>query len=172
MPKSARTQLERATTVDSPVEVAYELFMDHRALPEWAPIVDAVLEVSGGDQSGAGCTRTCSVTMDGKPGTMVETCIEAVPNTRASFRVVDDSFGFNRMLSDYGFTAHFASLGPDRSSVRIETFYTPANLAAAVLNRLVMRRKFRAVVDALLVGLRAGAEQRARVRDEGQAPSG
>jgi hypothetical protein len=33
--------------------------------------------------------------------------------------------------------------------VRIETFYTPANKAAAVLNRLVPRRKFRSVVDGL-----------------------
>jgi hypothetical protein len=38
---------------------------------------------------------------------MVERCVEAVPQTRASFLVVDDSFGFSTMLTDYGFTAHF-----------------------------------------------------------------
>jgi hypothetical protein len=46
--------------------------------------------------------------------------------------------------------------------VRIETFYIPANPIAALLNRLILRRKFRAVVDALLAGLRASAEQRHR----------
>src|SRR5438094_438309 len=37
----------------------------------------------------------------------------------------------------------------EQTTVRIETFYTPANKAAAVLNRLVPRRKFRSVVDGL-----------------------
>jgi hypothetical protein len=49
------------------------------------------------------------------------------------------------------------------ASVRIETFYTPANLIAALLNRLMMRRRFGAVVDALLAGLRTTAEQRHNV---------
>jgi hypothetical protein len=79
---------------------------------------------------------------------------------RASFVVVDDSFGFNRMLRDYGFTAHFAGRGDNEAAVRVETFYTPASPIAALLNRLMMRRRFRAVVDALLAGLRTSAEQR------------
>jgi uncharacterized protein YndB with AHSA1/START domain len=155
-------QLERATTVDAAPESVYHLFMDNQALPEWAPVVDAVLTEVGGDESGVGRTRTCAVTMDGRSGTMVERCVEAVPGSRASFVVVDDSFGFKRMLRDYGFTAHFTA-GPDRTTlVRVETFYTPANPIAALLNRLILRRRFRAVVDALLAGLRASAEQRRR----------
>jgi uncharacterized protein YndB with AHSA1/START domain len=153
-------QLERATTINVPVEVVYQLFMDNAALPEWAPVVDAVLTEVGGDGSGVGRTRTCAVTMAGRSGTMVERCVEAVRNERATFVVVDDSFGFNRMLRDYRFTAHFAP-GPDGAThVRIETFYTPANPIAAVVNRLMMRRRFRAVVGSLLVGLRVSAERR------------
>jgi hypothetical protein len=157
-------QLERSMSIDAPVEVVYQLFMDNKALPDWAPVVDEVLtEDGGGDESGVGCTRTCAVRLDGRSGTMVERCVEAVPNLRASFVVVDDSFGFGKMLRDYGFTAHFAGLGPNETSVRIETFYTPVNLLAAALNRLMMRRRFRAVVDALLAGLRTTAEQRHNV---------
>jgi uncharacterized protein YndB with AHSA1/START domain len=155
-------QLERATTVDAPAESVYQLFMDNEALPEWATVVDAVLSEIGGDESGLGCTRTCAVTMDGRSGTMVERCVEAVPGSLASFVVVDDSFGFDKVLRDYSFTAHFSSHPEGTTRVRIETFYTPANAIAALLNRLVMRRKFRAVVDALLAGLRASAEQRHR----------
>ncbi len=153
-------QLERTTTIDAPVDAVYGLFMDNRALPKWAPVVDALLAEDGGDPSGLGCTRTCAVTMSGRSGTIVERCVDAVPNTRASFLVVDDSFGFSKMLRDYGFTVHFADSGNDRACVRIETFYTPANAAAHLLNRVVMRRRFRAVVDDLLGGLRASAEQR------------
>jgi len=160
-------QLERAISVDAPVEVVYELFMDNKALPDWAPVVDEVLTEEGGDESGVGCTRTCAVTMDGRAGTMVERCVEAVPDTRASFVVVEDSFGFGRSLRDYGFTAHFASRRPDGTLVRIETFYTPVNPIAALLNRLMMRRRFGLVVDALLAGLRTTSEQRHDITTDG-----
>lgn len=153
-------QLERHTTVNAPVGVVYRLFMDNAELANWAPVVDAVIDEHGGDGTGLGTTRTCAVTMNRKKGTMTERCIEAVPETRASFLVVDDSFGFNKMLAGYGFTAHFAATTGHRTTVRIETFYTPANPIAAVLNRLAMRRKLRGVVDELLAGLRTLAEQR------------
>ncbi len=156
-------QLERTTSIDAPVEAVYALFLDNKALPDWAPVVDEVLTEDGGDESGVGCTRTCAVTIEGRSGTMVERCVEAVPDTKASFVVVDDSFGFDRMLRDYGFTAHFASRGPNETAVRIETFYTPASPIATLLNRLMMRRRFRGIVDALLAGLRTTAEQRHNV---------
>ena len=159
-------QLERTTSIDAPVEVVYRLFMDNRALPDWAPVVDEVLAEDGGDESGVGRTRTCAVTMDGRSGTVVERCVEAVTNVRASFVVVDDSFGFGKTLRDYGFTAHFVGRGPNETSVRIETSYTPVNLLASVLNLLMMRRRFGAVVDGLLAGLRTTAEQRHAATDE------
>jgi uncharacterized protein YndB with AHSA1/START domain len=155
-----RKQLERHTTIDAPVGVVYPLFMDNAELANWAPVVDAITHEHGGDDTGLGATRTCAVTMNGKHGTMVERCVEAVPETRASFLVVDDSFGFNKTLDNYGFTAHFTPTTRDRTTVRIETFYTPASPVAAVLNKLVMRRKFRGVVDELLGGLRTLAERR------------
>src|SRR2546429_2171251 len=160
MRMQGRKQLERDTTVNAPVQAVYELFMDNAELASWAPAVDAVTDIHGGDGTGLGATRTCAVTMNGKKGTMVERCVEAVPETRASFLVVDDSFGFGKMLTGYGFTAHFTPAASEQTTVRIETFYTPANPAAAALNRLVMRRKFRSVVDELLAGLRAHAERR------------
>src|ERR671933_232587 len=118
-------QLERDTTVNAPVGTVYRLFMDNAELANWAPVVDAVIDERGGDDTGLGTTRTCAVTMNGKKGTMVERCVEAVPENRASFLVVDDSFGFNKMLTDYGFTAHFTATASHRTTVRIETFYTP-----------------------------------------------
>ncbi len=160
MHMQGKKQLERHATVNAPAGVVYRLFMDNAELASWAPAVDAVTGTHGGDGSGLGATRTCAVTMNGKKGTMAERCVEAVPETRASFLVVDDSFGFSKMLTDYGFTAHFTPATSEQTTVRIETFYTPANPVAAVLNRLVMRRKFRSVVDELLGGLCALAEQR------------
>jgi uncharacterized protein YndB with AHSA1/START domain len=155
-----KKQLEREAAIHAPIEVVYDLFMDNAELANWAPVVDAVIREESGDASGVGGTRTCAMTMNGRAGTMVERCVEAVRPSRASFVVIDDSFGFKRLLRDYGFTAAFVANGDDQSSVRIETFYTPANPIAALLNRLVMRRKFRGVVDALLAGLATVAERR------------
>jgi polyketide cyclase/dehydrase/lipid transport protein len=155
-----KKQLERDTLVGAPAGAVYGLFMDNAELAHWAPAVDAVTGEHGGDETGLGATRTCAVTMNGAKGTMVERCIEAVPSTQASFLVVDDSFGFTTMFTDYGFTAHFTPEAGARTMVRIETFYTPANPFAAVLNTLVIRRRLRNVVDELLAGLRTLAERR------------
>jgi uncharacterized protein YndB with AHSA1/START domain len=160
MHMQGRKQLERHTTINAPAGVVYRLFMDNAELANWAPAVDAVTGTRGGDGSGLGATRTCAVTMNGKKGTMAERCAEAVPERRAAFLVVDDSFGFTKMLTGYGFTAHFTPAASGQTTVRIETFYTPAHPAAAALNRLVMRRKFRDVVDELLGGLCTLAQQR------------
>jgi uncharacterized protein YndB with AHSA1/START domain len=154
-----KRQLSRETTIDAPPDFVYRLFMDNDELNNWAPVVDRVVREEGGDDSGLGRTRTCDVTMNGKRGTMVEECVEAVADTRASFRVVDDSFGFQRVLRDYGFTAHFTA-NEGRTKVRIETFYTPANIVWLAVNAVFMRRKFQRIVDELLDGLRAVAEQR------------
>jgi uncharacterized protein YndB with AHSA1/START domain len=115
MHMQGRKQLERRTTVNAPIGVVYRLFMDNAELANWAPAVDAVIGQRGGDGTGQGATRTCAVTMNGKKGTMVERCIEAVPETRASFLVVDDSFGFGKMLTGYGFTAHFTPAASDQT---------------------------------------------------------
>jgi uncharacterized protein YndB with AHSA1/START domain len=77
-------QFERDTTVDAPVGLVYRLFMDNPELANWAPVVDAVTDEHGGDATGLGATRTCAVTMNGNQGTMVERCVQAVPDTRAS----------------------------------------------------------------------------------------
>jgi uncharacterized protein YndB with AHSA1/START domain len=154
-----KRQLAREATIGAPPEFVYRLFMDNAELANWAPVVDRVIKETGGDETGLGATRTCDVTMQGTRGTMVEECVEAVADTRASFRVVDDSFGFQRMLRDYGFTAHFTDTARG-THVRIETFYTPTNILWATMNALFMRRKFRGIVDELLEGLRMLAEQR------------
>jgi hypothetical protein len=154
-----KKQLSRQTTIGAPSDFVYRLFMDNAELHNWAPPVDGVVKEVGGDETGLGRTRTCDVTMRGKRGTMIEQCVEAVAATRASFHVVEDSFGFRRMFRDYGFTVQFAEIATG-TQVRIETFYTPANFVWATMNTLFMRRKFRGIADELLEGLRTLAEQR------------
>ena len=139
MHMQGRKQLERHTTVNAPVRAVYRLFMDNAELANWAPAVDAVTGQQAATRPAWGDPHLRG-DHERQKGTMVERCVEAVPDTRASFLVVDDSFGFSKMLTGYGFTAHFTPAASEQTTVRIETFYTPANPAAAALNRLVMRR--------------------------------
>jgi len=82
MGMQGKKQLEQDTTVNAPPGAVYRLFMDNAELANWAPAVDAVAHEHGGDETGLGATRTCAVTMNGKKGTMVERCVEAVPSAR------------------------------------------------------------------------------------------
>lgn len=93
---------------------------------------------------------------------MVERCVEAVPDIRASFLVVDDSFGFTKVIKHYGYTVHFAPASLNGTQVTMESFYTPANPLASVMNRVLLKRKFAGIIDTLLGGLAELAEQRHR----------
>lgn len=72
----------------------------------------------------------------------------------------DESFGVNKMFEHYGFAINLESVGPDKTTVAIETHYTPRSPMYGLLNRLMMRRQFQGVCDELLAGLRAFAESR------------
>ena len=96
--------------------------------------------------------------MAGKDGSMVERCVEFVPEIRASYVVDDESFGFRKMFDHYGFTANFESFDKDQTRIIMETFYTPRNFVFVVMNVLMMRRQFRGVVDDILNGLKTYVE--------------
>jgi hypothetical protein len=80
--------------------------------------------------------------------------------SRAAYVVDDESFGLRKMFADYGFALNLRSNGGDRTTVTIETHYTPLNPIYSLMNAVMMRRRFAAVVDDLLEGLKALSERR------------
>ena len=62
-------------------------------LPEWAPPVKEVSELSDGPE-GVGTRRVCQVEFGGRRGTMTERCVAFEPPHRAAYVVDDDSLGF------------------------------------------------------------------------------
>lgn len=99
------------------------------------------------------------------PTSLTERCVEFIPGRRAGYVVVDDTLGFGRMLTDYGFTLTLdprpASRPAERTTVRIDTYYTPRNPAYALMNRLILRRRMRTVAAELLQGLKRISERSA-----------
>lgn len=153
-------QLERSMDIDGPVSVVWEVLSDSRLLPQWVPAVQEVVACSA-EGEGVGAVRQCNVELMGRQGRMVERCVAFTPMSRAAYVVDDESFGLRKMFADYGFALNVEPIGNDRTAVRIETHYTPRNFVYAVLNGVMMRRRFAAVVGALLEGLKRLSEDRA-----------
>jgi hypothetical protein len=91
---------------------------------------------------------------------MTERCVEFLPNRRAAYVVDDDTLGFHRMLLDYGFAITLDQQSDRTTVLRIDTYYTPRTPLYELLNRLVLRRRMRKLVDGLLQGLKQISEQR------------
>lgn len=152
-------QLTREIAIDVPPTQVWAVVADSSQLPEWAPPVKEVRDVSKGAE-GVGTTRVCQVEFGGREGTMTERCVEFDPPRRASYVVDDDSLGFGRMFADYGFTITIDE-GPNGSAIaRTETFYTPRNPLLGLINALIMRRRFARTVEELLSGLKRSSENR------------
>jgi uncharacterized protein YndB with AHSA1/START domain len=157
-----RRQLERTTEIEAPVTLVWEVLSDSSLLPQWVPAVQEVVACSTeGERVGA--VRKCDVELMGREGHMVERCVEFTPMSRAAYVVDDESFGLRKMFADYGFALNLRASGTDRTTVRIETHYTPRNLLYSIMSAVMMRRRFAIVVDALLAGLKSLSERRALI---------
>ncbi len=155
-----RRQLVRHAVAETDAAAVWNILVDSRLLPLWAPAVRGVeqCEVTG---EAVGTARHCSVELGGRPGKMVERCVSLDPERHIAFLVDDESFGMRRTFADYGFLIALEPVRPNRTRVTITTFYTPRTIAYWLMNMLFMRRLYRRVVDDLLAGLVLLAEQRA-----------
>jgi uncharacterized protein YndB with AHSA1/START domain len=151
-------QLTREVEIDAPREQVWAVVADSNRLPEWAPPVKEVSEISDGPE-GVGTRRVCQVEFGGRSGTMTERCVAFEPPQRAAYVVDDDSLGFGRMFADYGFTITIDDGLHGGSIARTETYYSPRNQLFKLINALIMRRRFETTVDDLLSGLKRASER-------------
>jgi len=157
---NGRHQLRRSIETDAPRAVVWAILEDSAALPQWARVVQEVTSPVTGPES-VGAVRECRVDFGGREGMIVERCVELVAGSRIGYVVDRDSLGFNKMFADYGFTISLEDAGPGRTSVVMDTYYTPRSALTSAMNAVVMRRKFRTTVDGLIDGLARLAEERA-----------
>jgi uncharacterized protein YndB with AHSA1/START domain len=161
-----RKQIERRIGIDAPPAAVWEVLGDSRLLPDWVQAVDEVTACSSEGEA-VGEVRHCNATLAGKSGRMVERCVEFAPMTRIAYVVDDETFGMRKMFDHYGFAINLESVAPVRTIVTLETHYTPRNAIYALLNRLLMRRKFEKVCEEIVDGLKTFTESRHRVPPTG-----
>ena len=156
---NGKHQVTRTVQVAADPAAIWGVIADSTLLPQWAGVVTDVTYLGEGEE-GVGMTRHCNVDLGGRTGTMTERCVEFIPNRRSGYVVDDDTLGFHRMLVDYGFTITLDPVAVRATALRIDTYYTPRNPLYALLNRLVLRRRMRRLVDGLLQGLKQISERR------------
>jgi hypothetical protein len=70
-----------------------------------------------------------------------------------------DTFGFSRMMSDFGFSFTLTPTAEGKTVLRNETYYRTRGLLSGAMNRLVIQRKFRGVRRGFLAKLKRLSEQ-------------
>lgn len=140
--------------IETPPHRVFAILDDARRLPEWTSVIS-----TSGNRETVGAVRECEVDLDGKRGSVVERCIEANPPRRIAWAMEQDTFGFSRLVSDFGFSFTLERAGDGATRVRNETYYRPRGIFSAAMNTLVMRRKFRGVRRRWLANLKRLSEE-------------
>lgn len=149
-----RLQGRDEVVVNATPQRIWESLEDSTCLPEWMPMVKRTT----GKREMVGAVRECDVQIDGRDGRVIERCVEHSPYHRIAWVLQEDTFGFSKMLSDFGFSFTLEPLGANTTLLRNETYYRPEGLLASLMSVLMMRRKFRRVRQAALANLKRRAE--------------
>ena len=96
---------------------------------------------------------------NGKKGTMTERLIELVPERKTVWLLENDTMGMSKMLRNTRFVFLLERIDERRTKVVNETHYEPANLAARILNAVMMRKKIGRAQDQILRNIRALTER-------------
>ena len=148
---SGKKQLTRSILSPASLDSIWKVLVDTSKLPHWAPPVESLERCEGSGET-IGAVRVCKVSLAGRSGTIVERIVDMKERSYITYVVDDDSFGMSKMFADYAFRL---SVCQEREQTRItsETFYTPRNPIYTLMNLLIMKRQFSAVVDGILDGL-------------------
>src|SRR4051812_5642041 len=143
-------------------EKIWALLEDSARLAEWAPMVKRTT----GRRETLGAIRECEVEFDGRPGRIVEKCVEYRPFSRIGWLMVEDSFGFSKMLDDLGFDFVLEPASAKSTRVVNTSYYRPRGLLAKLMSALLMRPKFRKMRARVLANLKRLAEDPKSARAE------
>lgn len=140
---TAKLQGTNEIYINSPQEKIWEVLSDSHSYDDWLSVMIKDVCIISNEKTGVGMTRECKVELGKRKGMITEKCIEAIPNEKLSFTVVDDSFGFKKMLLDYHFSLILKPVNPNKTIFRIETFYRPKNFLIGIMNVLLMKKQMK-----------------------------
>lgn len=136
-------------------EKIWALLEDSTRLTEWATFVKRTT----GRREVLGAVRECESMFDGKEGRIVERCVQYDRPTTIGWVMVEDSYGFSKMLDDVGFDFVLEPIGPGETRVVNTSYYRPRSWLARLISALFVRRKFRGARRLVLGNLKRLTEE-------------
>ncbi len=151
----SKLQARNETIVNAPVASVWAAITDINMLQRINPWV----EKASGRMDVQGATRTCEFNNKGRKGTMTEKLIELVAEKKTVWTIENDTMGMSKMLKDTRFCFYLEKLDEHKTKVVNESYYKPANLAAKIMNGLMMKKQMRKIQGQILNNIKTLTEK-------------
>ena len=147
-------QAKNELIINAPVSKVWLLITD----------MDQLHKINPGVITATGCmnqlngTRTCQMENGGKKGTMVEKLVEMIPEKKTVWSIESDTMGMSKMLRNTRFCFYLEKVDGNKTRLTNESYYSPSNIIASVMNVLMMKRMMRKVQGQILDNIKRLAE--------------
>ncbi len=131
-----KLQARNEAIIDASIDRIWAIITDIDMLHKVNPGV----VMATGTMDALNATRSCQINNRGKIGNMTERLIEMEPRKKTVWTIEKDDMGMGKMLRDTRFCFHLEKISDSQTRVVNETWYTPANIVANIMNALVMRK--------------------------------
>ena len=145
--------------VDSPLKRVWEVAQDITLIPQYHPEVDKVDLIAGQAKRSVGTKYRCNILEGRRAGSCVEEVVACEPERILTTRMVSDTWGLDRMLTDFRVEATVSPRTETSTALKFQAFYKPVGLKNRVLNALVLRGAFRRRSLAVMNGIKRVAEE-------------
>ena len=143
----SKLQARNEAVMNAPIGRIWSIITDINLLHKVNP---GVIKASG-TMNKQGETRTCEIDNKGRKGTMTEKLIELVPEKRTVWTIESDTMGMSKMLKDTKFCFNLEKISDAKTRVVSETYYTPANLMAKIMNGVMMKKMISKAQEQILL---------------------
>jgi uncharacterized protein YndB with AHSA1/START domain len=151
----SQLQARNETIIDAPISRVWSIITDINLLHKVNP---GVIKATGAMNQLNG-TRTCEMNNRGKMGTMTERLVELIPEKKTAWSIENDSMGMKKMIKDSKFCFELEKIDDNRTRVRNESYYKPANFMVSIMNALMMKRMMSKIQGQILANLKTLAEK-------------
>lgn len=148
-------QGQNEIVINASREKIWSVLIDGRQLSDWMPIVK---HTTSGTES-LDVMRSCEVNFEGREGKVKERCVMFDEFDKIGWEMEEDTLGFSKMFSNFGFSFELERIGSDSTRVVNKGFSNPKNVFATLMNLFMMKRKSSQIRQRALLGLKRVAEE-------------
>jgi hypothetical protein len=149
--------------VDAPPKRVWEVAEDITLIPQYHPEVDKVDLIAGQAKRSLGTKYRCNILNGRRAGSCVEEVVACEPERVLTTRMVSDTWGIDRMLTDFKVVSTVSRHTETATILKFEGFYEPVGWKNRLLNALFLRPALRRRVLAVMNGIKRLAEGKAEL---------